>query len=572
MKKMIYWMLALFICSAASMNAQVAIGPAGSDPVPHAGAVLDLQSNSTRGLLLPKVELVSAGEWGPVSGESTPGMMVYNIGTAISKGVYVWVVDDQSLDGKWKMVSGGISGGGSGATALDGAPTDWLTTATGVTGSGLVGDPYAKACPEPEVTLTLKEGYSFGAVAPGGAAAVSGSSITFTASGVVVITKDNSSSVVYVTVNNCPAVDPEDYTTVPTVTGEYSLGGNFCYDVFKSDGGTTCGNLSERSNSFTSGYEFTYTLTTTAACYNLQFFVEDKNTVQITEGMTTDQSTKKGVLKFASNIKNLFTGGEKKTITVYALFEDSYGQRKKVAMEVLVQDCWCCGAKTLKSDGLTYGWLNFMCYNLGAEDSNKDPFAYGSGAINGDLYQWGRPKDGHQSRTSSVTATLSPVDVPNHAQFIKNNTTSPYDWRSGGSKNTLWGDGSTGEKMTKGVNDPCPTGWKVPSLKQWQLLLKEGTTNVSGANDLANGVNIANKWVWTGNGYKVGGALYLPAAGIRSIDGSSPTNVGSIGYYWTSTVSGSHAWNMYFGSTSVYAGYMSSSNRSLGLSVRCVAE
>jgi hypothetical protein len=46
----------------------------------------------------------------------------------------------------------------------------------------------------------------------------------------------------------------------------------------------------------------------------------------------------------------------------------------------------------------------WMDRNLGASQvatSSTDPASYG------DLYQWGRPADGHQIRTSAITATLA---------------------------------------------------------------------------------------------------------------------------------------------------------------------
>lgn len=362
-------------------------------------------------------------------------------------------------------------------------------------------------------------------------------------------------------------VDLDDYISVNPADGDYSLSGNYCYDVFKSDGGTSCGNLSERSNSFASGHEFTYSLLTSQVINNLKFIVVDSNSIKITKGITTQQISKTGKLTFKHDIKNLFVSGEKKTVSIFALFEDQYNQKKKVSMNILVQDCWCCGAKTLMEDGVTSGWLNFMCYNLGAEDPDRDPFSYAEGTNNGDLYQWGRPKDGHQLRNSTTTAVLSSTNVPGHNLFINNTA----DWRDGGGQNSRWGDGTQNLNVSKPDNDPCPAGWKVPSLKQWQLLLKEGSGLINNVDNLANGLGIANKWVWTGNGYKVGDSLYLPAAGARSTDGGTPEHVGRTGFYWSSTVSGTSAFFMYFHQEVVSPG-SDFCNRANGLSVRCVAE
>lgn len=47
----------------------------------------------------------------------------------------------------------------------------------------------------------------------------------------------------------------------------------------------------------------------------------------------------------------------------------------------------------------------------------------------GALYQWGRPADGHESRTSSTTTTLATTDTPGHNKFILA-PSSPNDWRN----------------------------------------------------------------------------------------------------------------------------------------------
>ncbi len=59
----------------------------------------------------------------------------------------------------------------------------------------------------------------------------------------------------------------------------------------------------------------------------------------------------------------------------------------------------------------------WMAFNLGATQvatSIDDEAAYG------DLYQWGRPADGHQRRDDPTTTTteLSTTDAPGHRDFI----------------------------------------------------------------------------------------------------------------------------------------------------------
>lgn len=86
------------------------------------------------------------------------------------------------------------------------------------------------------------------------------------------------------------------------------------------------------------------------------------------------------------------------------------------------------------------------------------------------------------------------------------------------------------------------------------------------------------KWVWTTqngvNGYKVvgpnGNSIFLPAAGY--ISGTSLNNVGSYGYYWSSSLDTSapyYAYRMFFNSSAVLR---STNNRDLGRSVRPVCQ
>jgi uncharacterized protein (TIGR02145 family) len=117
------------------------------------------------------------------------------------------------------------------------------------------------------------------------------------------------------------------------------------------------------------------------------------------------------------------------------------------------------------------------------------------------------------------------------------------------------------------TNDPCPAGWRVPSLAQWGSIFRGGMTN--GAYDTAT----ANNWTWqsstTTHGAKVGNFLFLPAAGSLTSIGSLE-NVGLHGIYWSSTPYNSRALDLYFINSSVYVG--NNNDRADGFSVRCVAE
>ena len=178
-----------------------------------------------------------------------------------------------------------------------------------------------------------------------------------------------------------------------------------------------------------------------------------------------------------------------------------------------------------------------MDRNLGATQvamSSTDTNSYG------DLYQWGRRSDGHQCRTSATTTTLSSTDQTANGSFILA-PSFPNDWRSPQNYN-LW-------QGVNGVNNPCPSGYRLPTEAELVAeRLSWSTNNAAGA---------------------FASALKLPLAGLRSSSSGSLGGDGTYGYYWSSAVSGIYSRYLYFYSSD--AG-MSTTNRALGFSVRCLKD
>jgi uncharacterized protein (TIGR02145 family) len=179
----------------------------------------------------------------------------------------------------------------------------------------------------------------------------------------------------------------------------------------------------------------------------------------------------------------------------------------------------------------------WMDRNLGATQvatSSTDVNSYG------DLYQWGRRADGHQCRTSPTTATLSSVDQPAHGNFILA-PNAPADWRSPQNAN-LW-------QGVNGVNNPCPSGYRIPSDSELEAERLSWSANTStGA--------FASPLKWT-------------MAGERIYNNGTLNNAGSIGWYWNSTVNGVESRLLVFGNSSAYT---NNGIRSGGFSVRCLKD
>ncbi len=188
----------------------------------------------------------------------------------------------------------------------------------------------------------------------------------------------------------------------------------------------------------------------------------------------------------------------------------------------------------------------WMDRNLGATrvaNSSTDYLAYGS------LYQWGRGSDGHELITwtnsttgtpvNGTTSTLSSIDQPANGNFIFSNNSG--DWRSATNDN-LW-------QGVSGVNNPCPTGYRIPTETEWDAERQRWSSNTSGG--------------------AFASPLRLPLAGNRYRADGSLEGVGTIGWYWSSTVNTANSKALEFFSNNAS---MINGARGNGYSVRCMKD
>ena len=186
-------------------------------------------------------------------------------------------------------------------------------------------------------------------------------------------------------------------------------------------------------------------------------------------------------------------------------------------------------------------WLD---RNLGASQvcsASNDSDCYG------DLYQWGRATDGHESRTSGTTATLATTITPGTNTFVTNDT-SPYDWSSadstGSSRTIAWA-----------VNDGtgiCPAGFSVPTEAELTADTISATTT-----DITNSATAYSSF------------LKIPVAGSRNRTDGALTNVGSLPKLWSRSADGSYGRYLYVDSD---IATFFSTVRAFGLSVRCIGD
>jgi hypothetical protein len=212
-----------------------------------------------------------------------------------------------------------------------------------------------------------------------------------------------------------------------------------------------------------------------------------------------------------------------------------------------------CGSYTVSftynGASVTYGTLAspttgacFLDRNLGA---SAVATAYNDYQGYGDLFQWGRPADGHQliTRTGSTTSTavngttttLSTTDVPGHALFIIGSVTPNPDWRNPQNAN-LWQGAS-------GINNPCPGGWRLPTQSEW--VAETGITNTTTAYS----------------------QLKLTIAGYRDQSNGSLTYTGVTGDYWSSSINSNNSVSFQYSNSGFSAA--TDAYRAEGFSVRC---
>lgn len=200
-------------------------------------------------------------------------------------------------------------------------------------------------------------------------------------------------------------------------------------------------------------------------------------------------------------------------------------------------------------------WLTIADKNLGATQVYNDGDTL-SEANSGKYYQWWN--NYWFPFTGSVTTSSSQVNAQNYwpwnyyssSTFITKSS-SPYDWDSSNNNNLWWDTTNTNEARKW----PSPTWFHVPSITEWQW------------------VKTIMDWLslTTWDNWRI--YLYIPFAGYRSFSTADLYYKGSIGYYWSSSPSGSdspyYARRLYLDSSNAYAS--SDSSRANGYSVRSFA-
>ena len=211
--------------------------------------------------------------------------------------------------------------------------------------------------------------------------------------------------------------------------------------------------------------------------------------------------------------------------------------------------------------GIAVAGVIWAPVNCGYEPATADYKGYPYGK----LYQWGRKygqgyDDNDATYPSGDNLIKGPV-MPSWGSLETYKDAffyGSYDWCNQ-RLDDLWVD-SEGKKTKK---DPCPSGWRVPTLSELAVL----SSNYSSwtTNDNQKGYYFVGEYTYIENLPQV----FFPAAGYRNYDIGIACYRGDCGNYWSSSPDGSGANYLRFNSGGVG---MDNFSRAYGYSVRCVQE
>lgn len=254
--------------------------------------------------------------------------------------------------------------------------------------------------------------------------------------------------------------------------------------------------------------------------------------------------------------------------TIYALYKRN-GSYERAEYRIMVMDCMGCGVREQTG---AKEWIRMGCYNCGVTSASASSNGL---AATGGVYQWGRNTDGHEVLTSTVYEPVvaigeivyptAPKDSLNASgqpigeragKFIPVTTASQTyfyeDW-SAQHDPFLWGDATQNMVVAKGMGDPCPAGFRVPTKSEMEK------------------ISAALTWASSAGTAKDDGILTLPAVTSRNTAGTSV----SASNYWTSTVyvpsSGTDEKEVYVMTSSGTAVSFTEIGRANGAAVRCVS-
>jgi len=241
---------------------------------------------------------------------------------------------------------------------------------------------------------------------------------------------------------------------------------------------------------------------------------------------------------------------------------------------------------------ITVIWAPVNCGYKAASGEDKG-YTYGR------MYQWGR-KYGHgyhdfnyedndypgksdgsqpivQITKDSELLTSHPDNTFN-GNFYSNSSSSGGEltndkiWYNGADPDKLWNKNEgTGNSVSKSDYDPCPEGWRVPTIAELTTLLgKKTDPDIKSG---THGSSTVKGSTFDGDDGNSDNFVFLPYAGNLTTNGSGNSQRDSKCWYWSSSVNNNRIQILLVGGRlSIKTMIGEEPQRALGQSVRCVKE
>ena len=218
--------------------------------------------------------------------------------------------------------------------------------------------------------------------------------------------------------------------------------------------------------------------------------------------------------------------------------------------------------------GIVIGNAVWAPVNCGYKASSGESKGYPLGKY----YQWGRKYGQGLSSTYDETVAevvKGPVKI-SEGQDVKNAniyyscTNSPYSWALH-IDNTLWNSG-TEDNPVKTEYDPCPTGWRIPTYEELEIL-SENHSKWTSVNS-ENGYWFSGLYTFSENAPQI----FIVANGYRRYDIGGIWQRNSTCGYWSSTSWGGNGQTLYCSSGDSFGNSYSGGYHANAYGIRCVQE